>query len=325
MESSDLPFDNEEICVFLRKWSKRFPVEIDTFNQGHWQLTQSLTDFGRDIVSGGRSPSNCFAFLLLVGVWKNPHGKMLEDTISHIMMNPLEEVHQQFENALKIHKDFIQNTANPKREHDQIIIDTIGSLRGFGTTEQGSRKMVSAVLRFLDPQKYGTVDWRNWCLLSNTGSDLFTSPLLEGQGSDVERTKDLSIDTGHYLQYLGQIRRLARECRMTPAEVDMALFAYSIQVWPFPGAKTNSERSLEKSMRIMAVIDEIVDAVSTDPTRIRQALSLRNGMMTLAKEGRYREMVRYARNAISRGHAPPRAKKTLESEIGRIEEIAHGS
>lgn len=116
--------------------------------------------------------------------------------------------------------------------------------------------MASAVLRFVWPDSYGTIDWRNWYVLSNTKNrvekenDLFRDPLLRSISS-VQGHSSVGINFNRYVEYLGVIRSLAEEHpkrseraeqlpiirelvkeypERTPAEIDMALFSYS---WDF--------------------------------------------------------------------------------------------
>jgi len=116
----------------------------------------------------------------------------------------------------------------------------------------------SAVLRFIFPDKFGCVDWRNWYVLSQCqnedGKDnvLIEEPLLpalENPYSSVE------IGINFYCNYLQIIREIAKRHpqrtelgatlpltsgllrgfpERTPAEIDMALFSYS---WAFIGKR----------------------------------------------------------------------------------------
>ena len=114
--------------------------------------------------------------------------------------------------------------------------------------------MASTILRFVYPDEYCCVDWRNWLVLSyqrhpRTGktNQLFDSPplnqLLNPFSSNTIRSQD-------YVRYLSVIRDLARNApraeseksldilsvlfrhygERTPAEIDMAIFSYS---WDF--------------------------------------------------------------------------------------------
>jgi len=121
---------------------------------------------------------------------------------------------------------------------------------------QVSTAMASAILRFVNPSEFGTVDWRNWYVLSqptnthNENNVLFNKGLLKALDnlySSVEITSNL------YMVYLTVIRELAtkfpkrtekgKQLRIikeiineyphrTPAEIDMAIFSYSWEFLP---------------------------------------------------------------------------------------------
>ena len=302
-----------------------FRYVLACFLPNNWKLTQLLSDLGSSIACGSsRSSSIYMLFLMMVGIWKNPHGKALQDTLANILKNSIKDVDQQFNDALKTYDESIKDNDDPSKEAERNLVDALGSLSGLGASpSQESRKVVSAVLRFLDPSKYGTVDWRNWCILSNTGSKLLTSPLLNKLGDTVEKTKTVPIDTEHYLSYLDAIRSLARRCGLTPAQVDMALFAYSNELWHFPGyaSRMPDAKSLDKAARIMSVVEEIVQEVSRVPGQRWRATKFRDVMRGYAKSGDYLRMFQYASNVRKKGRSPVGAKKTLESEFSRIEQI----
>jgi hypothetical protein len=139
----------------------------------------------------------------------------------------------------------------------------------------------------------------------------------------VEKTKTVPIDTEHYLSYLDALRSLARRCGLTPAQVDMALFAYSNELWHFPGyaSRMPDAKSLDKAARIMSVVEEIVQEVSKVPEQRWRATKFRDVMRGYAKSGDYLRMFQYASNVRKKGRPPVGAKKTLESEFSRIEQI----
>jgi hypothetical protein len=321
-----LSSENERnLCEFLVTWSDRFPEVVEHFASNNWKLTQLLSDLGSSIARGSyRSSSIYMLFLMMVGVWKNPHAKALQDTLANILKNSIKDVEQQFSDALKIYDESIKDKNDPSKQAERNLVDALGRLSGLGASpDQESRKVVSAVLRFLDPSKYGTVDWRNWCILSNTDSTLLPSPLLNKLGDTVEKTKPVPIDTEHYLSYLDVIRSLARRCSLTPAQVDMALFAYSNELWHFPGyaSRMHREKSLDKAAKIMSVVEEIVQEVSKLPGQRWRAIKFQQVMKGYAKSGDYLSMFEYAKNITKKGRPPVGAKKTLESEFSRIEQI----
>jgi len=119
---------------------------------------------------------------------------------------------------------------------------------------QVSTAMASAILRFVNPHEFGTVDWRNWYVLSqptNTQGQnniLFKKQLLNSLNNPYLSTE---ITSDLYMVYLTVIRELATKFpertekgkqlgiieeiineypHRTPAEIDMAIFSYS---WTF--------------------------------------------------------------------------------------------
>ena len=316
--------DDKDLHSFMNTWFQRFPGKVELYAPDHWKLTQLLEDLGRNIVLGMcKHPSSYVLFLMMVGVWKNPHVDKLQDTLGNILKNSTETVQDTFDYVLQICKEHIKDESSPLKEAERRIIDTLGSLSGLGAS-QGGRAIVSAVLRFLDPSRYGTVDYRNWCILSNTGTDVFPSPLLEPLAKSVEGTRGVPIDTEHYQQYLSVIRTLGRKCNLTPAQVDMALFAFSDELWPFVREQSHSlslATSSDKARRIMEVIDEVFQEVSKFPGQRQRALRFWKTMKSYERKGDCENMYRYVKNSIKKGSPPVGAKKTLESEFWRIEKI----
>jgi hypothetical protein len=114
--------------------------------------------------------------------------------------------------------------------------------------------LASAILRFVYPDKYCCVDWRNWYVLSHAENEfgdqnrLFKEPLLSGL-DDPYASAEITVSL--YSDYLRVVRKLAQDHSArsrqegglvltkelvkdyhlrTAAEIDMALFSYS---WVF--------------------------------------------------------------------------------------------
>ncbi len=119
----------------------------------------------------------------------------------------------------------------------------IMTLRGFGSApspKSGERpaKVATAVLRFLYPELWGVVDWRAAAMVGS----------LERHGWQVEpamtqarmhRASDLRCDFETIneiaaLDYERQYRSLSAQYATLPraADVDMAIFGVSLEVWP---------------------------------------------------------------------------------------------
>lgn len=311
---------------FLIRYSRLFPDKVERYAKDHWMLTQELIEHGQRIVNKIYTHSSMLAlFLLKVGVWKNPHGVELQKTIANIASNGIEDIESAFEEGLSIYWSTIKAEEKPSEYNDGRLIDTFGRLKGFGR-ETGSRKMTSAILRFLDPTKYGTVDYRNWCILSNTEFMFLNKPLLEPLASTWKESKNVNIDTRKYLEYLKVIRKLGKEYGFTPAEIDMALFAYSDEIIPLSEELSlTTPKSKEKALAMMRIVQEVADSARKVGFPY-QADKLINAIKPLAEEGKYEEIYRLCIKIVSSRpemdeKIEKRGGKSLRSQFLRIKEI----
>lgn len=216
---------------FLTEYSKLYPERVESYAKGHWELTQDLIKDGRGIVDRTNTKVRRLrSFLWGVARWKNP-GRELPGIIDDINKNSDECIKAVFEDALELYRNYIKDKEEIPEDAERRLINIFGRLYAFGRVS-GSRKMVSAILRLLDPTKYGTVDYRNWAILSNTEHQFVEKPMLESLAGTWKESKGKNIDTEKYFHYLKIIRILAKDYNMTPAEVDMALFAYSDEKIP---------------------------------------------------------------------------------------------
>ena len=90
-------------------------------------------------------------FLVEVGHWKMPRART-----SH-------EANVNRNNDSEIEEAFIHLAAG---SGDRERIEACIELHGFGKGT-GQTRMASAILRFLWPEDYGVIDWRNWAVLSD--------------------------------------------------------------------------------------------------------------------------------------------------------------
>ena len=313
---------------FLGKYIKLFPERVEHYAKNHWALTQDLTRHGQEIANGIYThPSMLMPFLLMVGIWKNPHEPDLQKTIANMARNNTRSIELTFAEALDIYRRRIKGIEEVPEDADRRLVDSLGKLGGFGR-KTGSRKMVSAALRFLDPTKYGTVDYRNWVILSNTEHQFLEESLLRPLGQHIEGSKRIEIGTGKYITYLKTIRKLAKTYGITPAEVDMALFAYSDEIIPFsrenmlPPARTKSDG---KALRMMQIIQDVVDSVESLGLH-RHANILLSRVQPLARKGDYEGIYHYCKRAVSgKSHVDDmiekRGGKSLRKVFCKIEEI----
>jgi len=301
---------------FFARYSQLFPERVQRFAKDHWVLTQDLEDHGRKITNRTYSHSSMYMlFLFKVGIWKKPHGKGLEDTVRNISKNSLHSVDAAFQTALNIYDRSMKDKAEVSTEADRNLTDVFGELEGFGA-ETGSRKMVSAVLRFLDPEKYGTVDYRNWAILSNTGGRFLDDPLLPPIAENLSKSRHAEIDTQSYLRYLKVIRKLAKDYDYLPADIDMALFAYSDEIIPLGRELTLislDKESKEKALRMVEVIQEVADSAERLGFPWQAKIILQN-VISKAEVWDYEGIHQYCRNAI---RARPDMDEKLEMRGGK--------
>lgn len=214
---------------FFTKYLGLAEERFERYFPGQWVFTRRLEEFGEKIASKQITDEvSLMLFLIDVAVWKEPYETQAKDMIRHVTDNRYSDIRNAFDL-------FWIGFA---KSQDREAIDAIGSLKGFGTG--GSRKIASAVLRFLDSSRFAVVDYRNWMILSNTEGRYFDKPLLEPLASTIEQTRQKPIDTQNYLRYLEVVRELGRENHITPAEVDMALFAFSDEIKPLSGSPNSS-------------------------------------------------------------------------------------
>ena len=313
---------------FLEKYSQIFPERVEKYAKDHWALTKDLEEHGQKIVNRAYShPSMYMLFLLKVGIWKKPHGKGLQDTVMNIIRNSPESVDAAFQIALDIYHRSVKDKLEVLMGVDRKLIDTFGKLDGFGA-KSGSRKMVSAVLRFLDPDKYGTVDYRNWAILSNTGGQFLQDRLLPPLAESLDKSRNIDIDTENYLRYLKTIRKLSKNYHYSPADVDMALFAYSDEIVPLGGESIVTplpEESKDKAQRMMKVIEEVADSAERLGLPAQARILLQH-VKPKIRSGDYEGVYRYCRNAIrARPDMDEKLEKlggkSLRSQFYRIQEI----
>ena len=71
--------------------------------------------------------------------------------------------------------------------------------------------MASAILMFLDPKRYGVIDIRAW-------------QLLHAVGAVTGNEEGVNFTLGHWLQFLGILRRLSARLGATAREIELTLF-----------------------------------------------------------------------------------------------------
>ncbi|MHA1381272.1 MAG: hypothetical protein ACTSRG_23135 [Candidatus Helarchaeota archaeon] len=330
MEFEKLNLNNKsKLKKVLQYYLNLYPEKVDKFAPNHWTLTKELIKDGQNIINNKYNhESMLFLFLLKVGIWKNPHGRKMIGTITNIVKNKVNEIKLIFSNALDFYNNKIRGKDSINIEVEKIFIDFFGNIKGYGRT--GARKLTSAILRFLDPSRYGTVDYRNWCILSNTGGQYFIKPLLESKGDSIQESMEQTISTDDFMNYLQMIRKLGIICNMSPAEIDMALFSFSDTIKPLNidnkylgNIKMGNH---EKAQKILEIIKNITrGAMNGTPHWVYgAALGLQREMEKHAENGDAKRMYDRCRTLLGGKvgkYLQDIGKNSIESEFSKIERI----
>jgi hypothetical protein len=152
-----------------------------------------------------------------------------------------------------------ERTGNAVRNHPRLVWDSlqgavtasddrgallqIMNLIGFGSakdenTGQRKAKRATAVLRFLDPAEWGTVDWRTIAVLCFYRKNHFDMEIaLEEAKKHDKRTmaSDFdSIDERMALEIIQEYRGMRYEKLPRTVDVELALYGASFLAWPRP-------------------------------------------------------------------------------------------
>jgi hypothetical protein len=109
-------------------------------------------------------------------------------------------------------------------------INTISKLRGFKV------KTASALLRFLNPKDFGVVDWRNRAVfeLMQKFNNNINEVIRQGKKITTYQAsqifKEVDVNMAYEMQLFYQSLRGSLISRA--ADIDMALFALSLIIWP---------------------------------------------------------------------------------------------
>jgi hypothetical protein len=164
-------------------------------------------------------PASLRHFLVQVGYWKMPHE--LASHESNVNLNSESQI-----------VDTFKSLASSLQDEDRIEACT--RLHGFGDVT-GQTRMASAILRFLWPEQYGVIDWRNWAVLSNCEFQFLSAPLLPTIADSRFDLRKVLYDVPKFLAYLSVLRGLLTALNFKRvADVDLALYSYSAEVWKFP-------------------------------------------------------------------------------------------
>lgn len=170
-------------------------------------------------------------FLVDVELWK---ADCMEDLTGNALRNSPRETWSAIQGAL---------TARD----DRVALLSIMALVGFGSSRDehtGLRraKRATAVLRFLDPDQWGTIDWRTTAILSfYKKADLDIGFALEQARrhsiGKIASDFDL-IDEEAALQIEREYRKMRDERSPRTVDVELALYGASFLAWPRPDKRS---------------------------------------------------------------------------------------
>jgi hypothetical protein len=198
------------------------PAAVDSFSPGHWTLMLELERRARDVV--GTQDVGLFIDLLCdTAFLKQPYRINREDVCRSLTRYPAELAKSL--DALQ-HVDAL----------DYQAMDCLAGLPWFG--RNGGRAFNSAVLRLVCPRSFGIIDWRNLAVMTGApGFEGLLKPTLVFQEFSarelLEQKGTLTFTKQVYECYNNALRGLAASYERTVAEIDVAVWTYSIQKRPF--------------------------------------------------------------------------------------------
>jgi len=205
----------------LQELLAQAPTAVDSYFPRHWERMRELEQRAQRIVAL-KDRENFVRLLCDVAFLKQPwadHTGLLP-----AIEKSLQEVNQALDAFGEIER------------LDYRAMELLAKVPGFG--RGGGRAFNSAVMRLVCPQSFGIIDWRNLAvLMSAPGFEgLIDRPfsLEELSGGEVLRLKGRLVLTQQvYERYNNALRAIARSHAMSVAEVDLALWTFSILRQPF--------------------------------------------------------------------------------------------
>lgn len=203
-----------------------------------WSFTQELESFAakmKDVIARGDrgAAATKFADLLLqaIELWK---AGCIEEQTGWAVENQPGEIWDAFRDAL----------AHMDAGEDAKALLAIMRLKGFGSSvDEDSRKQrakrASAVLRMFNPKHWGVVDWRTaamtWALNEKKWDVPQALSLVKADSPTSKKAKDEwdEIDEVIAAEVLNARYRANRTASLPDAaDVEMAVFGLSFEVWP---------------------------------------------------------------------------------------------
>jgi hypothetical protein len=202
---------------------------------GDWCLTQKLEQEAITLLALLRTHSSsptedmkrrAKLFLIDVERWKQ---MCMEEKAIHAVKNSPDAVWMAFLAA--------ERASLPQ---EQLL--AIMNLKGFGASKDnntGKRraKQATAVLRFFFPQDWGVVDWRTIAFLCaiNLNSDFQSAiDFAKKQNENTLRSLYNCLDEQTACAINQKYQQLKSADFPRTADVEMAIFGWSSEIWPFP-------------------------------------------------------------------------------------------
>lgn len=137
--------------------------------------------------------------------------------------------------------DSLQGAITASDDHSALL--SIMNLIGFGSakdenTGQRKAKRATAVLRFLDPGEWGTVDWRTIAMLCFYKKNPFDMEMAleEAKKYDIREMASTfdSVDEKIALEIIQEYRSMRDQKLPRTVDVELALYGASFFAWPRP-------------------------------------------------------------------------------------------
>ncbi|ELA9712673.1 TPA: hypothetical protein KD131_004744 [Vibrio parahaemolyticus] len=109
----------------------------------------------------------------------------------------------------------------------QSLLKILNEVKGMGnvrlnqTNDRASQKVASSFLRIMYPEHYGVVDWRVASVINN-----------ESGSKQKLKSKYNEIYANETSKFIDFYRQKGAEVGMRAADVEMTIFAISLEVWP---------------------------------------------------------------------------------------------
>lgn len=199
-----------------------FIEKYKTNNIKDWNESIELEKIGHNLVTDFNIYKNCaLDFINRVETWKAMGIQKRIFGVGHT-------TDLQAQSA--IHNVIIATTEKAK-------IESLHTLRGFGTSTERPAKVASAAMRFLYPEKWGVVDWRSGCLASSLIKNYFDIDSTIGSLSKINsqdfRDAFENINSSGAIEINKQYRLIGDKFQIkNNADVDRFLFGISLEIWP---------------------------------------------------------------------------------------------